>query len=54
MEVVLSSRFLSGIVEGVELVIQRKCLTETSVERLKEIQQWENLGIDGRVILNPI
>jgi hypothetical protein len=56
MEVVLSSRSLSGIIESVELVAQRKCLTETSlsVECLKGIQQWEDLGIDERVILNRI
>lgn len=52
--VVFSSSSLSGIIECVQLFIQRKCLPETSVECLKEMQQWEDLGADERVILNGI
>ena len=48
--VVFLSTSLSGIIEGVQLFMQRKA----SVECLKGIQQWEDLGIDERVILNPM
>ena len=48
MEVVFLSTSLSGIIEGVQLFVQRKM----SVECLKGIQQWEDLGIDERVTLN--
>jgi len=48
--VVFSSTSLSGIIEVVQLFVQRKCFPETSVECLEGKQQWEDLGIDERVI----
>lgn len=52
--VVFSSSSLSGIIEYVQLFIQRKCFPETLVECLKGIWKWEDLGIHERVILNGI